>query len=253
MIDGHCHLDSKIGNCSEAVEFLLKEAPSAGIEGLVLINLPEQGFTNKQVLRICRGKGRYFRTVFGINPLCKNAKEELETLRGSQAVGIKLHPRLHGYNLMCDAAVAIAEKAADAGLAVFVDSFCDGRNLALGNDPGVFLRFAETTGARMALCHSGGHRIMDMLMVAKSCTNIWLDLSYTLLYFRNSSTVVDQVKFAIGSMRGKRIFWGSDYPDRPYETTVTMTLKLLGNMSLSSAVFNAVSRSNVLEMLGEDH
>ena len=70
----------------------------------------------------------------------------------------------------------------------------------------------------------GGIYALEMLLIAKRCPNLFLNLAYTLLYFRDSSVTKDLI-FAINSLRSKKIFYGSDYPDRDFKQTLSLTKK----------------------------
>ena len=136
-------------------------------------------------------------------------------------------------------------------LPVIADCFPDGKNLYLGNTPNAFARLAEKLpDLKIAIGHAGGHKVLDALMVAKYYKNVYLDLSYTLLYYRDSS-VLNDIAYAIKSIRAERIFWGTDYPERPYEETVKLSMQEFKKMGLPDAYLNAVLESNAERFLEE--
>lgn len=251
MIDGHCHLDEKIGPCEEAMKSLNKEAVESGVTRIILLNLPEQGFDSGSVIKHAKDYNGVFKVFPSLRPTAPNALEELESLRNLGAAGLKLHPRLHDYLIDSDECVRLVQKAGQLDMPVVVDCFPDGKNLFLGNTPDRFARLAEKApNARIAIGHAGGHRIFDALMVAKYFKNIYLDLSYTLLYYRNS-TVMEDIAYAIISIKAERIFWGSDYPDRPYAETVELSLQELSRMNLPEKIKALIINENVEVFLGE--
>ena len=85
-------------------------------------------------------------------------------------------------------------------------------------------------------------------MVAKSYSNIYLDLSFTLLFYRGS-TVMEDIKYVIRSMKCKRMFWGTDYPDRPYGDTIHYTMQEFDKMELCEDEMSMILNDNVDEYL----
>ncbi len=246
MIDGHCHLDKKIGNCTEATQSLYKAATAVGVENIVLLNLPELSFDNNLVIEHAKNYNGFFHVFPSVNPGNRSAYDELERYKASGASGLKLHPRLHGYRVDSDECIGLLRRAGELKMPVMVDCFPDGKNLSLGNTPEAFARLAEKVpDMRIAIGHAGGHKILDALMVAKSFPNIYLDLSYTLLYYRNNATVMNSVSYAIERLHTERVFWGSDYPDRPYEETVKLSLKEFSKMNLSGLVRKSILEGNI--------
>lgn len=252
MIDGHCHLDKKIGVIHEAMENLYHAASAADVTGVILLNLPEEGFDNLQVIEEAKYYNGFFRVFPSLNPMHDNVFERLLDLKASGAAGLKLHPRLHGYRVDCEECITLVSRAGILGIPVMIDGFPDGMNLSLGNLPETFARLAEKTPhTRIAIGHAGGHRIMDALMAAKYFKNLYMDLSYTLLYYRNSNLTKD-IAYTVASIKAERIFWGSDYPDRPYSETISLSLAEIGKMDLMEEFLLPLLENNVKHFLGEN-
>ena len=251
MIDGHCHLDKRIGSCAEAMERLYFEACEAGMQSVILLNIPEIAFDNYEVLENTQKYANFFRFFPSFSPVDIKANAELEKLKDMGVSGLKLHPRIHGYYAGCAESIHLMKKAGELGLPVLVDCFPDGRNIALGNMPEAFAMIGEQAPeTRIAIGHAGGHRILDALMVEKFYKNIYLDISFTLLYYRNSSVIQD-IAYAIKSSHAKRIFWGTDYPDRPYKISVDLSRCELENMGVSEEERTALFYTNAKTFLGD--
>lgn len=249
MIDGHCHLDRKAGNSAKALRHLYEESSLVGIKKIILINIPELAFDNNQVIEDAKIYNGFFHVFPSVNPFNRSAFDELKQLKVSDASGLKLHPRLHGYHINSDECVGLLAWAQELKMPVMIDCFPDGRNLSLGNTPDAFARIAEKLPELViAIGHAGGHRILDALMVAKYFKNIYLDLSYTLLYYHNSDVVKD-IAYVIESIKAERIFWGSDYPDRSYRETVELSLKEFDRMILAEDVRKSILETNAENFL----
>jgi len=251
MIDGHCHLDKRLGGLEPVMESLRREAWEAGVKGVILLNLPELAFENSVVLEAAERYGSYFRVFPGINPMRKNEHNQLHDYKKAGAKGLKLHPRIHNYSVECPECIDLLRQAGELKLPVLVDCFPDGKNIALGNLPRSFAWVAENVGnTRIAMGHAGGHHILDAMMVAKSFKNIFLDLSFTLLYYRNTNLSKD-VEYVLRSMKFERIFWGTDYPDRPYQDSVRLSLREFDDMLIPKEKRPLLLSMNALSFLGE--
>lgn len=233
MIDGHCHLSDAYSCCEEAMDALHAAARECGVNRITLLNIPELAYDNYEVLDKAKKFEGFFRIFPAVNPLDPIGESVIEKLKARGATGIKLHPRFHGYPIASENCISLVRIAGEVGLPVIIDCFPDAKNMSLNNFPVAFITLAEKAPAtRIAICHSGGHYILDALMVAKYHRNIYLDISFTLLYYRQSSVIQD-ICYVIKSLRAERIFWGTDYPDRPYRNSVEFSMSEFARMDLS--------------------
>jgi predicted TIM-barrel fold metal-dependent hydrolase len=255
MIDGHCHLNLVYKTAKVAVETLYQEATESGINKIILLNLAgpqfddQLGFDNLDVLKHSLKYKDFFFTFPSINPSEPGALETLEEYKRRGAKGLKLHPRIHKYNVEDVACVELVKRAGELYMPVMICTFMDGINIKLGNTAQAYGRLADMVpNTKIALGHAGAHHIIDFMMIAKTNENIYLDLSFSLLYFGNS-TIPKDIKYVIQSMRGKRIFWGTDYPDRPYQLTVDMSRAAFKHMELEYTALDNMLVFNVNEFL----
>ena len=250
MFDGHCHLDCSLGNAENAVKQLHDEAVKSGVGGIVLLNIPDQGFSNEEVFEQTQSYGGFFYVFPGLNITRENIAEDLSRFVALGAKGIKLHPRIHNYSLTDPRLRMLLGLVQEANLPVLIDCFPDGRNLVLGNRPEAIGALAsEFPDLRIAIGHAGGHHIMDAMMVAKSYKNIYLDLSFTLLYYRDT-TIADQCSYCLKNMKYERVFVGTDYPDRPYSLTLVMTCEELTKLKITGSQRDRLFEENIALYLG---
>lgn len=257
MIDGHCHLNLKFKNCKTALMDLYQEATRARIEGMILVNIPglqfkgEYGFENAEVIELAKEYKRFFHVFPTIRPRDRDAIKQLKSYKNSGVAGIKLHPRIHKYHIEDKACVAVVKEAGQLEMPVLICCFPDGIGLKMRNSPDAIGRLADKTlETKIAIGHAGGHKIIDSLMIAKACKNIYLDLSLSLLYYRGSSVLTD-IAYAIDSIKGQRVYWGTDYPDRPYRETVEASISIFDRMDLENQIKERIFTYNVKEFLGE--
>ena len=254
MIDSLCHLDLKLKTAQQAVAELYKQAKAAKVTQIYLCNLTGQqfngseGFKNEDVLAELEKHDGFFKFFAGINPNDKNILKTIENLKRNGVSGIKLHPRLHRYSIESQNCIKAAKFAGKLGLPVIICGFMDGLNIKLRNTPDAFGRLAdkcpETT---ILMAHAGGHKIIDSMMIMKSCPNLFLDISFTLLYYRQCQRIMQDIKYVIESNKGKKILWGTDYPDRPYRETIRLAINEFGKMRLNQKITGKILNDNPLE------
>jgi len=95
----------------------------------------------------------------------------------------------------------------------------------------------------------GGHKVLDFMLLAKRLDNVFLDCSYSLLYYRGSS-ITDDILYAMRSMRYKKIFYGSDYPDRSVKDTLDLSIAEFRRVGISDTDQEAILYRNAKEFFG---
>lgn len=127
--------------------------------------------------------------------------------------GLKIHPRWQRVTINDPKVREALEWAAERSLTVLFDLFPFGDNLdepAL--QPLAYHRLAQEMPAlKMILAHAGGYRVMETFLVAKSNSNVYLDISFTPVYFKGSS-VFNDLAFVCRRIPPGRILYGSDFP-----------------------------------------
>jgi predicted TIM-barrel fold metal-dependent hydrolase len=112
-----------------------------------------------------------------------------------------------------DRILPVLHKAGELGVPVVFDVFPQGPGLIKEILPLNYDWIAKTVPkTKIILAHSGGSRILDALLVAKANSNVYLDLSYSLLYYQGSSVLGDFL-FAVKKIGAQRVIYGSDYPE----------------------------------------
>jgi len=70
------------------------------------------------------------------------------------------------------------------------------------------------------LAHGGGPKVFDAMSLALSYDDIYLDTSFSLIYWSGSSVIQD-FAFALKKLECERIFYGSDYPNIGFDESLT--------------------------------
>ncbi len=251
-IDAHVHLDDKgFRSAAGAADEVARQMLDAKIDHAIVLHLDKQPWSLEDVAAAMeRHDGMHaFANVHPGDPrateILTNAVNELKF------IGLKLHPRLQEFRVDSPAAVKLVECAGNLNIPVLIDAFPDGTGIMQGFDVLSYARLAQMCpGTRIIWAHMGGHRVLDMLMLAKRLPNVYMDMSYSLLYYRGSSVPKDMV-YAMRSMKFRRIFYGSDYPDRPLGDSLSLTLGLLRALGLDELEIRVLMHSNAEEFFSE--
>jgi predicted TIM-barrel fold metal-dependent hydrolase len=126
--------------------------------------------------------------------------------------GIKLHPRLGGYDPLASICVTAIRAAAEAGLVVFLDTLFRQRAHATRYAADTIDQIVhECPGARIVLLHGGGSALLDVADIVRQHPALVLDLSFTLMRYAGSSLDAD-IRWVMGRF-DQRVVIGSDMPE----------------------------------------
>ena len=164
--------------------------------------------------------------------------------------GLKLHPRFQGVS-QADAAVVIPliQKAAALNVPVLIDAFPYGKSVFTTRAVELINNLAEAVpNANLILAHAGGYQLFEAFVVAKAHRNVYLDISFTIPYFRGTSIVAD-LGFVIKKMQAERVVYGSDHPEQPVLVTYEETRKVLEGYGLHSSQMDAIFGNTMAALL----
>lgn len=249
VFDTHLHIDEKLGLVKgmQAVSEGLKEA---GIERGLLLHLKTQGWHMREVaLEVAKYDN--VKAFVNVDPRSPTAREEMhEAIKELGYLGLKVHPRLLEHDLHGPEIKKLIGIADELSVPVLIDAFPDGTHLMQGFDLNRYCDLAkEFPRVKFIWAHMGGHYVLDFMMAAKRLPNVYFDTSYSLLYYRGSSIPQNMV-YAITSMRGERVFYGSDYPDRGLKETLEQSLRVFREFGLVEEFQNKVLHGNARAFFG---
>lgn len=233
-IDSHLHFDYKNhNNLQQASKELQKQLSHQGFSKGVVINMAFEPWT-KEDFSSELSKQNNLIGVININPKDSNCLKTLEyAVNDLGFSGMKLHPRLDNFDLLDPQVVKLCNYAGTLKIPIIIDAFPDGTFLLNGYKPIKYARLAEKAPkAKFIWAHMGGHDVIEFMLYAKRLTNVYLDTSYSILYYQESSLCKDFI-YAMKSMKFDKIFYGSDYPDRSIENTFDQKLKIFRKYGVS--------------------
>lgn len=245
IIDAHVHLDDRgVTGVAAAADELARQMRVAEIDNVVALHLESQPWSVDEFAKAV-APHRGIHPFVNIHPEAAGATDKLvSAVRDLGFVGLKLHPRLQEFSVSSPKTIELVRHAGMLGIPVLIDAFPDGTHLMQGFN---VLAYADVAiscpRTRIVWAHMGGHRVIDMMMLAKRIPNVFMDTSYSLLYYRGSSVPNDMV-YAMRSMRFERIMYGSDYPDRNLSESVRLSIDLLSGLGVQSNHLNLILFKN---------
>lgn len=251
ILDTHVHLDDKFdGTAQGAARELDRQLAEARVDRAVVLQLEIQPWSAEEVAEAISRYPR-LRGFVNVHP---NRVDSEQLLRDGVEklgyIGLKLHPRLQGFEIDDERTVRLVQYAGELNVPVLIDAFPDGTHLMLGFSPLKYASLAcRCPKTRIIWAHMGGHHVIDFMMLAKRLQNVYFDFSYSLLYYQDSS-VPNDIVYAMRSMKFERIFYGSDYPDRTISASLEGTLKYLGCQGLNEKDLGKIMCMNAQDFFG---
>jgi predicted TIM-barrel fold metal-dependent hydrolase len=245
MIDAHLHLDDSIdGTPFGAAKELDRQIISAGISKGIVLHLESQGWSLEEFAEAI-APYKSLKGFVNVHPFNKDAKIQLKkAVINHSFIGLKLHPRLQEFNIDHKSVYELVRYAGELNIPVLFDAFPDGTHLIQGFSSIKYAELAKLCPeTKFIWAHMGGHYVLDFMMLAKRLPNVYMDTSYSLLYYRDSSVIEDMV-YAIRSMKFNRIFYGSDYPDRSIEDSKNSSIKIFKKFGLNDNEITTIMSTN---------
>lgn len=142
-------------------------------------------------------------------------RQSIISLKGKAYRGIKIHPRHSRISLKNPLIPQVISHAREHGLVVMLCTYLYDMhaNSYFNNLENLCALLHEIRDCKIILLHAGTVRLMEMIEIARSYTNVLLDLSFTLCKYEGSSIDMD-IAYAFKNF-DRRICIGSDYPEFP--------------------------------------
>jgi predicted TIM-barrel fold metal-dependent hydrolase len=198
---------------------LLAELDAAGVDRAVLTGLSGATST-KDVLALCAEADGRLLPVGPFDPsahpspaqACAHARRELS---GRGLLGVKLHPRLGGYDVLDDRVLAFLDDLATwpEQPAVWICTFLHVPGMRPRSGPVEAL--CEIVGrhpdVQFVLAHGGGPDLLRLAAAVRAAPNALLDVSFTINRYHGSSVQLDLAHLL--TTFENRLVFGSDFPE----------------------------------------
>jgi uncharacterized protein len=252
IFDAHAHVYPGAGGFwkqASSAETLIAAMDAAGVARAAVIaiepSLPVSG--------VCEAAARYpgrLVPIGSIDPKAPGSLDALETqVRDRGVRGIKLHPRLHRIGLGDVAALTpIAARCGELGVPLIVCSFLGGPDLYRGRTLEMCHELAMAApSTALVMAHAGGYRPMEALLILKANPNVHVDLSFSPIYFAQSSVIQD-FDYLLRRADPSRVLFGSDFPEASIEASLAWFNGAADRAGLSAAHRRAILHDNAARL-----
>lgn len=211
---------------------LIREMDAAGVNRACLVAIADH-VDNDTVAGIARQNPEKFIPIGSLNPSrlrdVAAVRKPVSDIAKAGFAGLKLHPRLNGYDPLDDRAVAAVRSAGEEGLVVFLDTLFRQKNVPTIHPPDIADHVAvRCPHTRIVLLHGGGSALLQMADVVAAHPNLTLDLSFTLLRYQGSSLDAD-LRYVF-RMLDRRTIIGSDFPEYTPSEVLARFRELAGEL-----------------------
>lgn len=221
---------------------LMADLDAAEVELAVL--LPIAGRDREDwALRTAQLSGGRILSFLPVAPLGETPQERLHKIRGADARGLKLHPRLQELRLTDPRVVSFFQQLEkDFRGVLLIDCFFTddepGRNI---EDVASFVE--AVSGMTLVLAHCGAFAFQAIVPLAEKHPHVRVDTSFTLNFFRKhgKEDLIDELGRRLADLPAEKVLFGSDFP----EFSVAESRRLLEEV-MEKAGFSREERWRVL-------
>ena len=203
-------------HCDASLAALDAQMQAAGAHRALLVSIA--GFVdNRYTLDCARAAPDRFVPIAGVDPgilaTTRRVEAVVKAVKGEGFAGIKLHPRLNGYDPLDAKCIAAIAAAGEQGLVVLLDTLFRRRGRATLHAPDVIDQLvAACPDTRMLLLHGTGPTMMELYEIVRCNDHLLLDLSFTLMRYRGSRRLDDDMNFLFNTT-DQLVTIGSDFPE----------------------------------------
>lgn len=202
--------------CDASLPTLLADMDAADAYRACLVSIA--GYVdNEFTLASARSHADRLVPIAGIDPSILATSRRVEAVirqvKAAGYSGIKLHPRLNGYDPMNPKMLDAVEACGEHGLVVFLDTLFRRKGMATRHAPDVIDHLAAACpDTRIVLLHGTGPTMLELYEIVRCNDNLLLDLSFTMMRYRGSSRLDADMHFLMKST-DQLITIGSDFPE----------------------------------------
>lgn len=200
-----------------SLDRLIRDMDAAGAYRACLVAIADY-VDNEIVIESAGAYPQRFVPIAGLNPRTLPTLRRIEArvaeLAAQGFAGIKLHPRMNGYDPLDPKCIAVFDAAAEQGLVVLLDTLFRQRGLATTNAPDTIDYIGNACpDTRILLLHAAGPAMLDLFEIVRANPNLMLDASFSIMRYAGSR--VDDDLHYLFSTTDQLITIGSDFPEYP--------------------------------------
>lgn len=103
------------------------------------------------------------------------------------------------------------------------------------------------TDTPIVIVHCGGRRIIDAFLLAEDKKNVWLDTSFSLPYYLNSSLEKD-FAYVLKKMNTNRVVFGSDHPYIDIDDAISFHINFFEKYNFNDNEIKKILYTNALNL-----
>lgn len=217
---------------------LLREMDSQRVDRAVLV--PMTGFIEDEfVYQVSARHPDRLIPAGSINPALYAGPDEAaaaarERLAASPAKAVKLHPRLHRYDLLDPRCLAVLEELSSwpRGPAIWLDSLLHYRGGIMSKSlvDAIHQVVGGFANLDFVILHAGGTWAPQLAQAVSDCPNALIDLSFTLK--RHWGTpLVEELRLLLRRF-DRRVVFGSDFPEIAIDEAIGLSNQICDGLSV---------------------
>ncbi|HSR67497.1 MAG TPA: amidohydrolase family protein [Acidobacteriota bacterium] len=221
---------------------LIADLDAADVELAVLLPIAGRD-CEEWALRTAQLSGGRILSFLPVDPLGETPQERLHRIRGADARGLKLHPRLQELRLSDPRVVSFFQQLEQEfrGVLLIDCFFTDDEPARHIQDVASFVE--AVSGMTLVLAHCGAFAFRQILPLAERFKHVRVDTSFTLNLFRKhgKKDLIDELGRRLADLPAEKVLFGSDFP----EYSVAESRRLLEEV-MEGAGFSREERWRVL-------
>lgn len=256
IIDAHVHIhpDPKgFGKLYDAsLKNLTEQLKTVPLNKIILLPIAPE-ISNAFVADACRKEPDRLVAAASIDFRTENDAVEKfeEDVLKYNLKGFKIHPRRQKINTDdLPLLLKLVEKSSAKELPVVIDAFQDREEIfgeGVNSLELIDYLAIKLPQAKLVIAHAGAFKVFDAMMIAKAHSNVFLDISVSLLYFKGSSVVKD-LGYGIKKLGSKKWMYGSDFPQYNLKTSLNEAVKFLEELRIKDKEKTDILGNNAKEL-----
>ncbi len=179
----------------------------------------------------------------------KNIKNQISLIKKIGFIGIVIHPYIQNIdNRLYDKLDTLINACENKKLFISVCAAYGSSKMYKYYPLKIVSHIAERFSREIIIIHGGGLKIMESLLLAESYKNIYLETSFSLNYWSESSLIADYA-YVFKKIGSKRIIFGSDNPFMPYSESKNFLKNLLKKNKFTNSQINNIFFNNANNLL----
>jgi predicted TIM-barrel fold metal-dependent hydrolase len=103
------------------------------------------------------------------------------------------------------------------------------------------------TKTKIVIVHAGGYRVVETMLLAADKKNVWLDTSFSLPYYENSS-IENDFAYVIKKLECKKVVFGSDHPYIKFDDAINIHYRFFKKYNFDAREIECILYNNAITL-----